>query len=63
MGFMHWDSEYLMDQTVMDDHADEGAGCQEGIDRPKRAVFNPCANVRSEMVIEHFVVLAEEHLG
>ncbi len=47
----------------MDDHADERAGCQEGIDRAKCAVFNPCANVRGEVIVEHFVVLAEEHLG
>ena len=63
MGLMHRDSEDLMEQPVMDDHANEGAGCQEGIDRAKRAVFNPCANVRSEVIIEHFVVFAEEHLG
>jgi hypothetical protein len=52
-----------MEQPVMGDHADEGAGSQEGIDRPKRAIFNSCANVCGEMVIEDFVVLAEEHLG
>ena len=47
----------------MDDHADEGAGCQEGIDRAERSVFNSGTYVCGEVVVEHFVVFAEEHLG
>jgi hypothetical protein len=60
---MHRDSKDFMQQTVMDDHADERAGRQERIDRAKRTVGNSCSNVRGEVIVEHFVVLAEEHLG
>src|SRR5262245_1233942 len=63
MGLMHGHSEYFVEKTVMDDHADEGASCQEWVDRSKYAVFNSRLNVCSEMVIEYFEMFAKEHFG
>jgi hypothetical protein len=63
MGSMHRDSEDLMEQSVMNDHTDERAGCQKGIDGTKCAVGNSPANVCGQVIIKHFMVFAEKHLG
>ena len=48
---------------MVHDHADEGPGGQERIDTAERAVLNPGLDVGRQMVVKHFVVFAEKHVG
>jgi hypothetical protein len=51
-----------MQQPVMRDQAHEGTGGEQGIDAAEGAVPDPLLDVTGEIVVEHAVLVLEEHL-
>jgi hypothetical protein len=63
MGTMHRHTEDVMQETMMDDHSDEGTGGEQRVDFAEAAFGDSHLNVGRKMVIEDAVMLGEKHLG
>jgi hypothetical protein len=63
MSLMHRDAENFMKETMVYDHADKGSGGQQRIDLTKRALVDPGFNIGRQVIVQHAMVFAEEHVG
>jgi hypothetical protein len=59
---MHRDAENLMQQPVVDDHANEGPSSEERIYLPKGPFLNAHLNIGRQVVVKYFVLLSEKHV-
>ena len=59
---MHRDAENFMKETMVYDHADKGSGGQQRIDLTKRALVDSGCNIGRQVIVQHAMVFAEEHV-
>jgi hypothetical protein len=60
---VHGNGENLVQEPMVNHHADEGPGSEKGVQVTKSPLIDSGSNIVGQMVVKHFVMLAKKDIG